>query len=358
MDNRQKPIIMLHYSQYGVQRSPNTQFDILRSNEKLSEKFQFVTLNQEEPPSIKGHIKSIFCLAKEIRRVKPYAIHIIGIKEGFHCTLAAFVARCPKRILVTHGFAGLSSKNNSFRRFCFQQIIEPITLILATKVQCNSYFSYNQKLIERFASKKRVVIYNFLQTPLFSTSDIWRQTNHLNMDDFVITTIGNMHEGKGYDILIKVIKHYSLEENIKFVIIGEGTLRETIVSALDCFINKGKVIYLGQVSHESAMQVLSESDVFFLPTRFESLGMVFAEAGYLGIPCIGTNVGAVPEIIKHMETGMLIENGDSNSAIEFINLLMNNRVLGKNMGMAAKKHIKNLFSEDIITKSIINIYKS
>lgn len=349
----QKIKVMLHYSQYGVQRSPNDQQDLLRANPLLQEKYEFITLDQPGVPGQDGHIKAIKGLYKQIMKTKPDIVHIIGVKEGFHCMIAAFLARVPKRIIITRGFAGYTPKLNPLKRFFFRWIIEPLILILSTFVHCNSYFSYDQQMIRLFARKKRMVVYNFLNFSSFIPEHIWRRQNNINDDDFVVATVGNMHAGKGYDLLQKVIDHFKDNNHIKFVTMGGGSLLESFTTANS---QNKNVIVMGKTPHDNVVQALSESNVFYLPTRYESLGMVYAEAAACGLPSIGTNVGAVSEIIKDGETGFLVQSEDYQTAIEKILELYGNQSVCKIMGEAARNKVFGMFFSDNVAKKIMDLY--
>ena len=353
---KKKLKVMVHYTQYGKERSPNNQAELIRTNEFLSEKCDFVILDQERLPREIGHLKSIIELKKKIKNEKPDIVHIIGIKEGFHCTIAALLAGCKKRILITHGFAGYSTTCNALNRFFYRWIIEPITLLLSTQVQCNSEFSRNQQMIRLFAKKKSHVIYNFLHECNFSEERIWRKENQIDDNDFVVATIGNMHSGKGYDILTDIIKHFSDRENIKFVIMGDGALKKSFDESLNEEIAAKKVFSLGKVPHNKAMQILSECNVFVLPTRFETLGMVFAEAGQCGLPSVGTKVGAVGEIINDTETGYLTDVDDTEKMIEHIETLIANPLQCVQMGSAAKERVDKIFSAQACAEKIFELY--
>jgi glycosyltransferase involved in cell wall biosynthesis len=272
--------------------------------------------------------------------------------------IAAVLAGCKRRIVITHGFEGLSKKNSILKRFFYRWVIEPMILLLATKVQCNSEFSRNQKMIRLFANQKSIIVYNFLEPFIVDKNYIWRKQNNILADDFLIVTIGNMHTGKGYDVVGKVIEHYEESGKVKFVVIGNGSLKAWFDKKYKRQIEEHKVYSLGQLSHKDAMQILSESNLFFLPTRFETLGMVFAEAGYYGIPCIGTKIGAVSEMVKEGKTGYLIDVDDYEGAIKKINDLLYNRDILKELGANAVLHINEMFSVDKSACMIENLYNS
>ena len=60
------------------------------------------------------------------------------------------------------------------------------------------------------------------------------------------------------------------------------------------------------------------ADVFALPSFIEGLPITLLETMGLGICSISTNINAIPEAIKNMETGILIESGNSKELTEAI----------------------------------------
>ena len=350
--------VMLHYSRYGVQRSPNAQFDLMRENKFLTDKCEFITLDQSKLPREIGHIQSIKNLMNKIKKEKPDIVHILGVKEGFHCVIAALLAGCKSRILVTHGFEGYSNKNKFIKKMFYRWIIEPMVLLLSTHVQCNSWFSYNQQMIRLFANKKRTVVYNFLEQCDCVEERIWRKKNGIDNEVFLIATIGNMHSGKGYDILADVIRYFNDNDSVKFVIMGDGPIKKTFDELVSDAIKSKKVFSLGNIPHNDAMQILSECDLFVLPTRFETLGMVFAEAALYGITSIGTKVGAVDEIVQDKKTGYLVKMDDKEKIKKLVEFLYKNPEQCRTMGEEATRYIREIFSSEKSAKKIFEMYKN
>ena len=116
-------------------------------------------------------------------------------------------------------------------------------------------------------------------------------------------------------------------------------------------------MWKGSQSHQEAMQILSESDIFILPTQLETLGMVFAEASSLGIPVIGTKLDAVQEIVKHTKTGFLTEFGDIDSLYKYLNQLIENKELRVEMGKLGKEHICEILNSQKTTEQIKFLYE-
>ncbi len=73
--------------------------------------------------------------------------------------------------------------------------------------------------------------------------------------------------------------------------------------------------------HVDLFKLLRQADVFALPSYVEGLPISILESMGLGIPTISTNINAIPEAIKHLETGLLIEPGNSGALKDSILLL-------------------------------------
>ena len=71
-----------------------------------------------------------------------------------------------------------------------------------------------------------------------------------------------------------------------------------------------------------------------MPSRFEPLGQVFLEAMSAQLPCIGTTLDAMPEMISHGETGFLIEPGDAQALERYIVELLGNPQRAEAFGRA------------------------
>jgi glycosyltransferase involved in cell wall biosynthesis len=69
-------------------------------------------------------------------------------------------------------------------------------------------------------------------------------------------------------------------------------------------------------------RLFHESDIFCLPTFGDCLPMVLPEAGAAGLPLISTNVAAIPEIVRHEETGLLVPPYNVEALADALNRLI------------------------------------
>jgi glycosyltransferase involved in cell wall biosynthesis len=99
------------------------------------------------------------------------------------------------------------------------------------------------------------------------------------------------------------------------------------------------VFYLGRVSFSELPGLLAQSSVFALPTLREPFGIAFLDAMACGLPCIGTRIEAVPEIIREGETGLLVPPGDAVALALAIERLLGDPVLARAMGARGRARV-------------------
>lgn len=157
-----------------------------------------------------------------------------------------------------------------------------------------------------------------------------------NYENNIILFVGIDFERKGGYVLIEAFK--KVKKNIndaKLIILG---------SKPD--INVDGVEVMGFVSHEEKMHYYNIASLFVMPSLAEPFGLVFLEAMANKIPCIGTNMSAMPEIIEDGETGYLVEPNNSDELADKIIFLLNNKNLIKKMGIESRKRVEKLFTWD------------
>src|SRR5690625_7901351 len=99
------------------------------------------------------------------------------------------------------------------------------------------------------------------------------------------------------------------------MLVGDGTEYTTVFELVDKLNITEDLIFLGRQKNIS--DLISISDLLLLMSEQESFGLVILEAIACEVPSIGTNVGGIPEVINHGETGYLVELGDITSAAQY-----------------------------------------
>ena len=129
-----------------------------------------------------------------------------------------------------------------------------------------------------------------------------------------------------------------------------------ILKSVEDKIN-GKVVYCTNTPWEEAMVELKRSSLLVIPSRIESIPQTIKEAYYLKIPVIATNVGGIPEIINHNESGILIPTEDPLTLVESVNTLLNDDSKIKILTENAFKFVIKNYSWDNLLPKYVNFYK-
>ena len=90
--------------------------------------------------------------------------------------------------------------------------------------------------------------------------------------------------------------------------IGDGPERSAAERRLRELGLEGRVAFLGKQEH--FVELLAAAHVFLLPSEQESFGLAALEALSCGVPVVASDVGGVPELVRHGETGFLAAVGD------------------------------------------------
>jgi glycosyltransferase involved in cell wall biosynthesis len=99
------------------------------------------------------------------------------------------------------------------------------------------------------------------------------------------------------------------------------------------------VFFLGIVSLDELPALLSQSTVFALPTLREPFGIAFLDAMACGLPCVGTRIEAVPEIVREGETGLLVPPGDPVPLAIALERLLGDPPLARAMGARGRARV-------------------
>ena len=108
----------------------------------------------------------------------------------------------------------------------------------------------------------------------------------------------------------------------KLLLVGDGPDISIVSKLVDQLKIGEHVLFLGK--QDNLEELYSFSDLMLLLSEKESFGLVALEALACGVPCIGTNVGGIPEVILDGENGYVCELGNINEIAEKgIHLLSN-----------------------------------
>ena len=102
------------------------------------------------------------------------------------------------------------------------------------------------------------------------------------------------------------------------------------------------VIFTGEQPHDSVMQLVSEGEIFTLPSYTEGFPNAVLEAMAIGKPIVATDVGAIPEMLDGC--GIVIPSRDASPLKDALERLMSNEALRAELGEKAKAKLLDTYT--------------
>lgn len=173
-------------------------------------------------------------------------------------------------------------------------------------------------------------------------------------DEIVVLYVGRLDLVKGVNYLLQAAKRIlTNHDNIKFLIVGEGSLRQKYERfAKNLFQG---IIFTGWRSDVS--KLMNIANIFILPSLSEGTANVVMEASASGLPVIATEVGEVPRIVSNSETGILVKPKDVDRLVEAIERLIENPLAAENMGERGRRRIEESYGWEIICDKLEGAYR-
>ncbi len=180
----------------------------------------------------------------------------------------------------------------------------------------------------------------------------------------IVLTAGRTIERKGFEYLIRAMPMVrEREASAKLHVVGEGPLRPGL-QKLVAELGVQKYVSLpGKVSNETLDDLFARCSVFVLPSIVDSkgdtegLGVVLLEAMMYGKPVVASDVGGIPDVVTHEETGLLVPEKDPRALADAVCRVLGDSALARRLGEAGHRHVQNKFSWDVITGQMMGLYR-
>jgi glycosyltransferase involved in cell wall biosynthesis len=192
------------------------------------------------------------------------------------------------------------------------------------------------------------VIYNIVDTNKFRLSS----TVHDNLINIgFLGGLGN--NNKGLDLLLKAAS--LLDHNRYFFHIGgQGKMLGDYIRMADEYGVSENCKFYGAIPMEKITDFYSYLDIFILPSRYETFGIVLIEAMASGIPVISTRCGGPEEIVTG-STGILVEKDNFEELAKAITIMSDN-LKSYNKG-SIRKYAEETFGKQVFIDAITSYYR-
>ena len=160
----------------------------------------------------------------------------------------------------------------------------------------------------------------------------------------IVGRIWSEERGKGHDQLLDVWSDINRRiPGAKLWIVGDGDDRSRLEEKAQELGLADKVRFWGRVSDEELCDLYRRASIFAMPSRQEGFGLVYAEAMWHGLPCIGSDADAAGQVISSGETGLLVPYDDRPALGEAIVRILDDPDYQRRLGEAARRRAKEYF---------------
>ncbi|HEX2914663.1 MAG TPA: glycosyltransferase family 4 protein [Chloroflexia bacterium] len=120
---------------------------------------------------------------------------------------------------------------------------------------------------------------------------------------------------------------------------------------------KKNIRFLGFISPQEKRDLFAAGDLFVMPSRTDSFGIVYLEAWLCGKPVIGARAGGVPAVISDEVDGLLVNFGAVDDLAAKIKLLLEDRALADRMGQSGYEKVLANYTWPVVFGHVQRIYR-
>jgi glycosyltransferase involved in cell wall biosynthesis len=160
--------------------------------------------------------------------------------------------------------------------------------------------------------------------------------------EIVIGHLANKSEEKGTVDLLKAAERL-WSEGLKFSLVLAGPEMPNFLRFWSRYPAAGRVHKLGVLSDQEKQDFFAGLDIFALPSRSDSFGLVLLEAWANGLPNLAYRAGGVAEVIRPEQDGLLVRCGDVHELGEELARLLKDGDLRRRLGQAGKHRLSQDF---------------
>jgi phosphatidylinositol alpha-1,6-mannosyltransferase len=160
----------------------------------------------------------------------------------------------------------------------------------------------------------------------------------------IVGRLWSSERGKGHDALLAALPRVRARvPHAQLWIVGSGDDAPRLESTARERGVAGAVRFLGRVSDAELGSLYRSASVFAMPSRQEGFGLVYAEAMWHGLPCIGSTLDAAGEVIAEGETGLLVPYDAPEPLADALVRLLSDPALAARMGSAGAADARRRF---------------
>jgi len=283
-----------------------------------------------------AQLKISIDLARTVKNVNIWFFFIGGDTAIFPMLVTKLFRK--KVILVFAGSSIQSLKFSNDNLFKLLKILSNVNCTFSKKIIVYSENLIKDMGLEKYGDRISIAPKHFLDfEKLKAKIKFDKRTN-------LVGYIGRLSKEKGSLNFVEAIPKIAREKNmVKFLIGGDGSLKEKIEVYLEENYLKDKVRLVGWIPHDGISEYLNKLRLIVLPSYTEGLPNIMLEAMACGTPVLATSVGSIPDVITDGETGFIMGDNSPECIAENVVRALNHPNLDE-IANKAREFVKKEFT--------------
>jgi len=209
-------------------------------------------------------------------------------------------------------------------------------------------------------SDKLVMIPNGVNTQTYDNIDSNNdfRSKYALPHEKIVLYVGRLVYEKGIHVLINAVPKVLEKVSAKFIIVGNGYMKEQLLNIVRSMGLEHKVLFEGFVDQATLLRHQKNADVSVVPSLFEPFGIVALEAMAAKSPVVVSDTGGLSEIVEHDVTGVKVYPNNPDSLAWGITKVLLDENFRKRIRENAYRVIQEKYDWEKIAQQTKKLYES
>ena len=283
--------------------------------------------------------------ARVLRVVRGFRPHIVHTHLFFADLVGGLLGKLSQvPVLVTTRHISKEERPSAPGAFAARSLVRMFDRVV---VISSAVADFHEKALRLDATRMRLIPYGYPPRkglPENGQNGL-RTALGLPEDSQLVTMVGSLTRRKGVDDLLRAASLIrDAVPGARFLLVGRGDQRRQLEATARLLDLGDSVRFLG--FRRDVQEILAGSDLLVLPSHWEGFGLVLLEAMNAGLPVVGTRRGAIPEVVRDGETGLLVPPNDPEALATALIRLLSHPEKARTMGRAGLSRLRRAFDMD------------
>lgn len=172
----------------------------------------------------------------------------------------------------------------------------------------------------------------------------------------LVGIVARLHAVKGHRYFLEAAREVLAQRpEVRFLVVGEGPCRSALEEQARVLGIAGQVTFTGFV--DDVRPLMAGLDLLVISSLWEGFGLTAVEAMALGVPVVATEVGGLPEVVRHGETGLLVPPANPAALAKSIVWMLEHPGAAGEMVKKGREAVRKNFTAAVMARRTEELYR-